>query len=74
MAPSAMPNLRRRKVVDRLAANRPAPSTTASSASRCLPTLRLSFGLSYNNCNSVAPGACEFSCQCLGYVYSIDRI
>ena len=31
-----MPNLRRRKVVDRLAAKRPAPSTTASSASRCL--------------------------------------
>ena len=31
-----MPNWRRRNVVERLAANRPAPSTTASSASRCL--------------------------------------
>lgn len=33
---SLMPNWRRRKMVDRLAANSPAPSTTASSASRCL--------------------------------------
>lgn len=34
--PSFMPNLRNRKVVLRFAANKPAPSTTASSPSRCL--------------------------------------
>ena len=34
--PSFIPNLRSRNVVLRLAAKRPAPSTTASSASMCL--------------------------------------